>query len=96
MPGLSQADSPARAVGVIFANPRTLVRNLAGAIIAKEHFARNGSGVLYAYRGGVYRPDGEMLIRQRVKHRELSVAVRKLQAVALRDPVMPVADGFFG
>jgi len=29
-------------------------------------------------------------------NRELSVAVRKLQAVALRDPVMPVADGFFG
>jgi len=28
--------------------------------------------------------------------RELSVAVRKLQAVAPRDPVMPVADGFFG
>ena len=27
---------------------------------------------------------------------ELSVAVRKLQAVAPRDPVMPVADGFFG
>ncbi len=53
---------------MIFANPRTLVRNLAGAIITKEHFARNGSGVLYAYRGGVYRPDGEMLIRQRVKH----------------------------
>ena len=28
--------------------------------------------------------------------RELSVAVRKLEAVALRDPVMPVADGFLG
>src|SRR5262249_36215833 len=28
--------------------------------------------------------------------REVSVAVRRLQAVALRDPVMPVADGFFG
>ena len=27
---------------------------------------------------------------------ELSVAVRKLQAVALGNPVMPVADGFFG
>ena len=53
---------------MIFANPRTLVRDLAGAIIANEHFARNGSGVLYVYRGGVYRPDGEMLIRQRVKH----------------------------
>ena len=51
-----------------FINPRTLIRDLAGGIIAKEHFARNGSGVLYVYRGGVYRPDGEMLIRQRVKH----------------------------
>ena len=51
-----------------FVNPRTLIRDLAGAIIAKERFARNGSGVLYAYRDGVYRPDGEMLIRQRVKH----------------------------
>jgi hypothetical protein len=28
--------------------------------------------------------------------RELSVAVRKLQAVALGNPVMPVADGFLG
>jgi putative DNA primase/helicase len=51
-----------------FINPRTLIRDLAGGIVAKEHFARNGSGVLYAYRGGVYRPDGELLIRQRVKH----------------------------
>ena len=29
-------------------------------------------------------------------HRELSAVVRKLQAVALLNPVMPVADGFFG
>jgi hypothetical protein len=49
-------------------NPRTLVHDLANAILAKEHFARNGRGVLYAYRGSVYPPDGEMLIRQRVKH----------------------------
>jgi phage/plasmid-associated DNA primase len=53
---------------VSFVNPRTLIRDLAGGIVAKERFARNGSGVLYAYRDGVYRPDGEMLIRQRVKH----------------------------
>ncbi len=51
-----------------FVNPRTLIRDLAGAIISKERFARNGSGVLYAYRDGVYRPDGELLIRRRVKH----------------------------
>ena len=49
-------------------NPRTLIRDLAGAIISKERFARNGSGVLYVYRDGVYRPDGELLIRRRVKH----------------------------
>jgi P4 family phage/plasmid primase-like protien len=53
---------------VSFVNPRTLIRDLAGAIISKERFARNGSSVLYAYRDGVYRPDGEMLIRRRVKH----------------------------
>jgi P4 family phage/plasmid primase-like protien len=53
---------------VSFVNPRTLIRDLAGGIVAKERFARNGSGVLYAYRDGVYRADGEMLIRQRVKH----------------------------
>jgi P4 family phage/plasmid primase-like protien len=53
---------------VSFANPRTLIRDLAGAIIAKERFARNGGGVLYVYRDGVYRSDGEMLIRRRVKH----------------------------
>jgi hypothetical protein len=53
---------------VSFVNPRTLIRDLAGAIISKERFARNGSGVLYAYRDGVYRPDGELLIRRRVKH----------------------------
>ena len=27
---------------------------------------------------------------------EVSVAVRRLQTVVLRDPIMPVADGFFG
>jgi hypothetical protein len=47
MPGLSQAHSPARTVAVTLVNPRTLVRDLAGAILAKEHFTRNG-GVLYA------------------------------------------------
>lgn len=49
-------------------NPRTLVRDLAGAITAKDYFARDGAGLLYVYRGGVYRPDGEILIRQHVKH----------------------------
>jgi putative DNA primase/helicase len=49
-------------------NPRTLVRDLAGAITAKDYFARDRAGLLFAYRAGVYLPDGEMLIRQRVKH----------------------------
>ena len=49
-------------------NPRTLVRDLAAAITGKDHFAHNGSGVLYVYRDGVYRPAGEMRIRQQVKH----------------------------
>ena len=48
--------------------PRTLVRDLAAAITAKDRFARNGSGVLYGYRDDVYKPDGELLVRQRVKH----------------------------
>jgi putative DNA primase/helicase len=68
---------------VTFANPRTLVRDLAGAITAKEHFARNSSGVLYAYRGGVYRPDGELLIRQRVKHQLLDCDGSELWSRAL-------------
>ncbi len=49
-------------------NPRTLVRDLSLAITAKDHFARNGSGLLYVYRDGVYQPLGEMKIRQQVKH----------------------------
>jgi hypothetical protein len=49
-------------------NPRTLVRDLAGAKTAQHSFARNGVGLLYVSRAGVYRPGGEMLIRQRVKH----------------------------
>jgi hypothetical protein len=49
-------------------NPRTLVRDLAAAITGKDYFARNGSGLLYVYRDGVYQPPGEMWIRRRVKH----------------------------
>ena len=51
-----------------FINPRTLIRDLAGAIIATDRFARNGSGMLFVYRDGVYRPDGDMFIRKLVKH----------------------------
>jgi len=49
-------------------NPRTLVRDLAGRITTKDHFARDGGGTIYVYRSGVYKPDGELLVRQRVKH----------------------------
>jgi putative DNA primase/helicase len=49
-------------------NPRTLVRDLAAAITQNDYFARNGSGLIYVYREGVYRPTGEMRIRQQVKH----------------------------
>jgi putative DNA primase/helicase len=49
-------------------NPRTLVRDLAAAITQNDYFARNGSGLIHVYRDGVYRPTGEMRIRQQVKH----------------------------
>jgi hypothetical protein len=49
-------------------NPRTLVRDLAAAITAKDYFARHGSGLLYVYRDGVYQRSGEIWIRQQVKH----------------------------
>jgi putative DNA primase/helicase len=48
--------------------PRTLVRDVAGAITERDRFARNRSNLLYVYREGVYRPDGELFVRQRVKH----------------------------
>jgi putative DNA primase/helicase len=48
--------------------PRTLVRDMAGAITGKDRFARDRSNLLYIYREGVYKPDGELLVRQRVKH----------------------------
>jgi P4 family phage/plasmid primase-like protien len=57
-----------RAIRVSIPNPRTLVRDLAAAITSTDYFARNRSGVVYAYGDGVYRPNGELLIRQRVKH----------------------------
>src|SRR6478672_3756923 len=46
---------------------RTLVRDLSGAICADHHFARQQGGLLH-WVSGVYRPDGELLVRQRVKH----------------------------
>jgi hypothetical protein len=50
-----------------------------------------------AYFRGLIRPEpGKALAYVDWEQRELSVAVRRLKAVALGDPVMPVADGFFG
>ena len=57
--GLSEVSIP---------NPRTLVRDLAAAITVKDYFARNGSGLVYVYRDGVYQPPGEIWIRRQVKH----------------------------
>ena len=80
-------------------NPRTLVRDLAGGITAKDYFARDKVGQLYVYRDGVYRPAGEFLVRQRVKHilvdqdcsemwsRALSNEV--LEFIALDVPLLP-------
>jgi putative DNA primase/helicase len=69
-------------------NPRTLVRDLAAAIIGKDHFARDGSGVLYVYRDGVYRPTGEMRIRQQVKHLLLDHDCTELWSRALSKEVV--------
>jgi putative DNA primase/helicase len=66
-----------------FVNPRTLVRDLAGAITTKDYFARNRSGLLYVYRDGVYRPDGEMFVRQRIKHLLLEYDCSELWSRAL-------------
>ena len=71
-----------------FMNPRTLVRDLAGAITAKEHLARDSGGTLYVYRGGVYRPDGEMLIRQRVKHLLLDQDCSEMWSRALSNEIV--------
>src|ERR1035438_9706860 len=44
LPGLPQAHPSDGAVAMSFMNPRTLVRDLAGAITAKEHLARDSGG----------------------------------------------------
>ena len=45
----------------------TSVDVLADAILAEHHFARDPGGRLYVYADGVYKPTGELVIRQRVK-----------------------------
>jgi P4 family phage/plasmid primase-like protien len=69
-------------------NPRTLVRDLAGAITAKDYFARKSDGTLYVYRGRVYRPDGEQLVRQRVKHLLLDEDCSEMWSRALSNEIL--------
>jgi len=44
-----------------------LTHELADAITAEEHFARDKGGLLYHWEGGVYRPTGQHAIETRVK-----------------------------
>jgi P4 family phage/plasmid primase-like protien len=53
---------------------------------------RDAVGLLYVYRAGVYRPDGEMLIRRRVKHLLLGYDCSEMRSRALtRDIVEFIA-----
>ena len=45
-----------------------LIKALADNISSDKYFARDGSGRLFVYRNGVYRPDGELRVKQAVKH----------------------------
>ncbi len=45
-----------------------LTRRLADAILAEDHFARDGGGAVWFYRAGVYVPNGADHIARRVKH----------------------------
>ena len=45
-----------------------LIKALADHISSDENFARDGSGRLFIYRNGVYLPDGELRVKQAVKH----------------------------
>ena len=88
LPGLSQADSSARTVAATFVNSRALVRDLAGTILAKEHFFRNGSCELYAYRCGAYRRDGEILIRRGAKYLLLGYECSEMWSRALTREIL--------
>ncbi len=46
---------------------KQLTKDLAEAILADEHFARDTGGKLYYFCGGVYQPGGERRIEQYVK-----------------------------
>ena len=50
----------------------------------------------YAQKNGYSVPPEWVFQDEGYSGGEFSVAVRRLQAVALGNPVMPVADGFFG
>jgi putative DNA primase/helicase len=44
-----------------------LTKGLASAILANDHFARDGGGRLYHWSGGVYLPTGERFVAKQVK-----------------------------
>jgi len=44
-----------------------LIKELADEILRTDHFATDNGGQLYAFTGGVYRPDGEAAILKHVK-----------------------------
>ena len=61
MPSPQKQQSVARPAG------ETNVDELGRAILAEHCFARDGGGRLFVFIGGVYRPSGDLVIRQRVK-----------------------------
>jgi P4 family phage/plasmid primase-like protien len=46
---------------------KQLTKDLADLILATDHFAQDSGGKLYVFKDGVYQPDGERFVRQRVK-----------------------------
>ena len=50
-----------------FIDDRMLVRDLANLILSQDFFARTAAGEIFHYQNGVYAPNGEFFIRQRVK-----------------------------
>jgi putative DNA primase/helicase len=56
--------------------------------MAKDYFARDGGGTLYVYRRGVYKSDGELLVRQRVKHILLEQDCSEMWSRALSNEII--------
>ncbi len=62
-----QEAPPREKVPPVALREETNVDEIAQAIKADHYFARDPGGRLYVFKGGVYRPVGELLVRQRVK-----------------------------